>query len=148
MKTQYLSFFFFATLFGISSCDKEELRLCRDKDDKPSTSNPILENCVSFHELPIKDVNVPTTAPINEQIAIPVSFWLSNGCGKLDSLIEKKEGNLITIQLKGKYEGCVCTEAIRDEQTFYKFRATTAGTYQLRFLQSDNTYLNQTIEVE
>lgn len=85
---------------------------------------------------------------VNQEIILTVSFGCYNGCGQFGSFDEVISGNATTITVNAKYEGCICTQDAPIRQTTYKFKKSQAGTFDLKFLQAENTYLIHTITVQ
>lgn len=111
------------------------------KDNEP-------DNCISFTTAPVVSVTGPNTATVNEEIDIIVNYGIINGCGGFSNIDEVITGNTTTIKVNAKYEGCVCTQVASTFSTIYKFKKLVAGSYDLKFLLADNTYLTHTIVVE
>lgn len=132
MNRKYFNhvFFFFLiiTLFG---CDKTP-------DEK----------CVSFAKAPVTRIDGANAALINQEIILTVSFSCNNGCGQFGNFDEIISGNTSTITVIAKYVGCICTQDLPIRQTIYKFKRSQPGTYDLKFLQTDNIYLTHTIIVQ
>ncbi len=104
--------------------------------------------CVSYEQAPVISANVPATGKLNEIIPIEINFTTRNSCGSFDSVSETTSGNTKTITIKAKYEGCFCFQSISNFKTIYNFKATTTGTYTLRFLQATGGFLNYTINIQ
>lgn len=104
-------------------------------------------NCLSFVNAPTAMVEGPTEALVNQEISLRVSFGIINGCGSFNNFKEVSQSNNSEIVVVAKYQGCVCTQVASTEIANYKFVKSTAGTYQLRFLQANNTSLLHTIVV-
>ena len=111
------------------------------KDNEP-------DNCISYITAPVTNVTGANTASLNQEIELIVYFGIINGCGEFGNIDETITGNTSTINVKAKYEGCVCTQVASTFTTIYKFKKLIAGTYELKFWQADNTYLTHTIVVE
>lgn len=105
------------------------------------------KECIGYTNATITEVKGPNTASVNQEIDLIISYYLDNGCGKFESLETTSKGNIFTIRLKAKYQGCICTQMIIPGQYIYKFKAGQAGVYILKFLQPDNSYRDFTITV-
>lgn len=60
------------------------------------------ENWLDFRNADIIDVEAPTTGAINQEIPIPVSFGITNGCGSFNMFKSFKSNNTTTIDVEVK----------------------------------------------
>lgn len=104
--------------------------------------------CISFQTGPVTKIDGATVATLNQEILLNVDFTSFNGCGQFNKFEETVNGNETTIAVNVKYEGCICTQDLPTRRVTYKFRKAQAGTYTLKFFQSDNVYLNHTVTVQ
>ena len=104
--------------------------------------------CLSITKAPVTKIEGANTALVNQEILLTVSFGCFNGCGQFLDFNEVITGNATTITVKAKYEGCICTQDLPIRQTTYKFKKSQTGTFELKFQQSENTYLSHTIIVQ
>lgn len=104
--------------------------------------------CVSYEQAPVISANVPPTGNVNEFIPIKIKFTAHNGCGAFSSISETNLGNIKTIEIKAKYEGCFCTQNIVTIETTYNFKSEKAGTYILKFPQSNGNFLTHSINIQ
>lgn len=113
---------------------------CNSNDDNP-------DNCLEF-----KPTGIITVEPyfFTEEIQndFEVLFPVTNGCGEFASFKQTTAGNVTTIEVVAKYEGCVCTQDIRLLKSVYNFNQSIPGTYTLKFKMSDDTYTTQTVIIE
>ncbi|HMT73224.1 MAG TPA: hypothetical protein PKA77_04110 [Chitinophagaceae bacterium] len=131
-KYLYQVFFFFFLIITLLGCEKKQ------EDD----------SCLSFNKAPVTKIEGSNSALVNQEIILTVSFGCYNGCGQFGSFDEVISGNATTITVNTKYEGCVCTQDAPIRQASYKFKKSQAGTFDLKFLQAENTYLIHTITVQ
>lgn len=103
--------------------------------------------CITHTPAIVAKVSGPNTALVNQEIDLTVSYILTNGCGHFENLEAASKSNTTTITLKARYEGCVCTDILLGGQINYTFKSEQAGAFYLKFLQPDNTYLIDTINV-
>lgn len=105
------------------------------------------DNCLSYSE-----AYVDTVEPIENADAVgflyKVNFVVMNGCGGFGSFEETVAGNIVTVNVIAKYEGCICTEALELKEGVYSFNPTSPGTYTLRFRNSEDTFITETVTVE
>ena len=105
-------------------------------------------NCINYSDLPVTNVAGPNSGLVNQDIAVTLTFGISNGCGEFDHLEKNVMGNTTSINVAGKYTGCTCTLVYKEEQTVYNFKATSAGTYYLKFFKENNSAIMDTIIVQ
>ena len=105
-------------------------------------------NCLSYTNAAVTNIAGPNTALVNQEIVLAISFQCTNGCGQFGSFEETTTGNIIQVTVRAKYEGCVCTQDIPTRTTQYKFKKSQSGSFELRFLQTNNSYLSHTIVVK
>ena len=106
------------------------------------------EKCISTDKAPVTKIEGATTASANQEVNLTISFTCFNGCGQFGNVEETIAGNTTTIIVNAKYTGCICTQDVPTRTTLYKFKKVQVGTYQLKFLQTENTYLTHTIIVQ
>lgn len=105
-------------------------------------------NCLFFTNAAVTNIAGPNTAFVNQEIVLTISFQCTNGCGQFGSFEENSVGNNINVTVKAKYEGCVCTQDFPIRTIQYKFKKSQSGSFELRFLQNNNSYLSHTIVVQ
>lgn len=106
------------------------------------------KKCLSYIKAPVTKIEGPSTASVNQEIDVTVSFGCFNGCGQFGNFEETITGNTTLINVNAKYEGCICTQDAPIRKTSFKFKKSQTGTYELKFLQSENIYLTHTIIVQ
>ncbi|MBP8115768.1 MAG: hypothetical protein KAY50_10460 [Chitinophagaceae bacterium] len=106
------------------------------------------EKCISTDKAPVTKIEGATTASVNQEINLTVSFICFNGCGQFGNMEETIAGNTTTIIVNAKYTGCICTQDVPTRMTSFKFKKAQAGTYELKFWQTENNYLIHSIIVQ
>lgn len=106
------------------------------------------DKCLSFAKAPVTKIEGATTTSVNQEVDLTVSFGCFNGCGQFGNVEETISGNTTTITVNAKYAGCICTQDAPTRKTSFKFKKAQVGTYELKFLQTENTYLTHTIIVQ
>lgn len=104
--------------------------------------------CISYSHADVISAIVPTQGTINQNIAIPVTFITLNGCGGFGNIVETNNGNIKTIKINAKYEGCYCTQSIGQIQTAYNFVPTSSGIQTLKFEQTNGSFLTYFINIQ
>lgn len=111
-----------------------------------SCSNDDDTNTISKTEF-VTQVNGPTTATINQEISLDVTYAVAGECGVFEKTLETVTGNTKTIEVVVKYgDTDLCTQPTT-QTLVYKFKATAAGTYLLKFKKSATEFITQTIVV-
>lgn len=106
------------------------------------------DTCISISKAAVIKIEGAGTALVNEEVILTVSFGCSNGCGQFGSFAEAITGNTTTITVNARYAGCICTQDAPIRKTLYKFKKSQAGIFDLKFFQTENTYLTHTIVVQ
>ncbi len=104
-----------------------------DKDDKYHKDNHKNDECIDYTIAFVTDVNAPTNGMVNETINIKVDFQVFNGCGGFNRFIETEKGNVKTIAVEAKYQGCFCAQNAPIRTVNYQFKALNKGKYELNF---------------
>lgn len=129
MKTFYLSYL---VLFFFS---------CNSNEDSGA------DNCIEFKPAGVEYVVEKANADASSHL-FDVAFRVISGCGQFNSFEQTKQGNVITINVIAKYEGCFCTEDTPLRETVYVFNENAPGTYTLKFKMSDDNYVTQMVTIE
>ena len=95
----------------------------------------------------VSAVTGPTTGKINQELTLEVSFGVDNNCGNFTKFTEASTQNTKTIEVEYKSEGTNCGTTAVTKKTSYKFKATAAGTYILKFKKSATEFITQTITI-
>lgn len=106
------------------------------------------EKCLSYTKAPVTGINGPNTATVNQEINLTVAFTCFNGCGQFGNFEDITTGNTSLITVNAKYEGCICTQDVPTRKFTFKFKRSQPGNYDLKFLQTENTYLSHTVVVQ
>jgi len=130
MKTTFLTLM---VMLVIVSC----------KRDTPTTNE-----CITYSQSPVTEVAGPKIGMPNQNMIYTVSFGCNSGCAKENTLSETVSGNTRTIAVTTKYVGCVCTMIAPILQTSYTFKTVQTGTYYLKFLQSNNNFIIDTLVIQ
>jgi len=98
-----------------------------------SLSGCITFTCDETRSAGVEDVSGPSAGIVGEDIAISVTFYATNGCGSFHSMSDSQSGNVITVEGKVKYTGCICPEVLVTFEEQYIFKASIPGTYEIIF---------------
>ncbi|MBN2616574.1 MAG: hypothetical protein JXR71_12855 [Bacteroidales bacterium] len=105
------------------------------------------QKCYHYEQAPVVATNTPDSGRVDQTIPIDVSFTVHNSCGAYNFTQETKDSTTLKIVVIASYDGCVCGEAMRTLHTTYDFKSDTAGTFYLKFAQSENEYLVDTLVI-
>jgi hypothetical protein len=106
--------------------------------------NDCIENKLAY----VTSVDSPSNGVINEIINIEVNFQVNNGCGEFGEFIETQNGNVKIIEVKARYEGCICTDNLPIRKMNYEFKTQNSGNYELRFKSSETDYIKVNLLIE
>lgn len=95
----------------------------------------------------ITAIDAPETGTVGENIVIIVDFQVRNGCGNFSDFIEQRNDQTRTIEVKAKYEGCICTQATEPRTATYDFIAEEPGNYVLQFRSGPEAFIHTTINI-
>ncbi|NCD70684.1 putative periplasmic lipoprotein [Mucilaginibacter agri] len=124
------------------------LAACRKGDVKP-----LAVACADTLQHDIVSVSGPTKTTVNKETTFDISWKAINGCDQFVNLTQDSAENLIYIKAFASHDSCsVCeTPASTYKTASYKFKATKAGTYYLKFYKSGSdslTIITDTLLVE
>ncbi len=106
--------------------------------------NDCIENKLAY----VTSVDSPSNGVINEIINIEVNFQVNNGCGEFGKFIETQNGNVKIIEVKARYEGCICTYNLPIRKVNYEFTTQNSGNYELRFKSNETDYIKVDLLIE
>ena len=95
----------------------------------------------------VTEVTGPTTANLNEEITLDVTFKVDGNCDVFNKFNEKQVENTKTIEVETREEGTTCDKTPATKKAPYKFKAAAAGTYILKFKMSETEFVTHTIIV-
>lgn len=98
----------------------------------------------------VLSVTGPTTGVVNTDLSLIVTYPYTNGCDYIGRFEEAKNGNIITVKAYSKpiSKDAVCTQDVGTRTTEYKFKATAARSYELRFLNRNGNSVNHTVTIQ
>lgn len=105
------------------------------------------EYCLTYEQAFITEVNGDTSGQVNKEVNFQISFRGSSSCAYFGFFEEYISENTITIVVNAKYVGCNCFTNAPIITTNYSFIPTQPGIYYLRFLNSENSFITQTLVV-
>lgn len=105
------------------------------------------DNCTSYADAYVDSVEEVTTADA-AGFLFKVRFSVINGCGDFNSFKEIASGNVRTVTVEAKYEGCICDTALHTKEAVYNFKPTAPGTYTIKFRNTEDTFITETVTIE
>ena len=106
------------------------------------------DNEVIFLHWTVVKVEGPATGNVNQPVAITVYWPYGSGSyDVLDKFVETKEGNMIYIKAYGHRTSGICTMDAGIKTKTYNFLSASAGIFELRFVNRDNTFISHTIVI-
>jgi hypothetical protein len=106
------------------------------------------EPCNSLVHTVIDSAALPTTALVNQNVAMQIAFTVTDGCGQFGYISETNSGNTKTLKVYARYVGCICTQALLPVYTNYNFTPTTTGEQIIKIEQPDGTLLTHSITIQ
>jgi hypothetical protein len=125
----FLALLILSGTLSLSSCEKEEVK-----------NSDIVKSAIIKAE-------GPTSGTVGQEIALQITLQGNNGCAVSGELQESADGNTRTIKGTVTYKGEICHQALVSVTKIYTFKANTAGTYNLKFVKADDTFISHTIIV-
>lgn len=89
-----------------------------------------------------------TSGTLYQTISLKVFYPTSSGCDLLDKFEQSTQGKIISIRAFGHTETSnICTEAAIEKSANLSFTPTSTGSFELRFIQRDNSYFTYTLTI-
>jgi hypothetical protein len=89
-----------------------------------------------------------STGIINQTISLSVFYPASSGCDILDRFEQTAQGKIISIRAFGHTETSnFCTQAATEKSAILDFKPTSTGSFELRFIQRDNSYFTYSLTI-
>ena len=96
----------------------------------------------------MEKVEGPASGNINQTLPLTVYWYSTSGsCDVLEKFEETKQGSVLFIQAFGFLNGGICTMDAPIKTKTYNFISTSAGTFELRFLNKDSSYIAHTVTI-
>ncbi|MEO7049742.1 MAG: hypothetical protein ABI091_30845 [Ferruginibacter sp.] len=88
------------------------------------------------------------TGLVNQPSAFTVSWpYTSGSCDFLDKFEESRQGSIIFIKAYGHVNKGVCTDDAGTKTKIYNFTSITPGTFELRFINKDSSFISRMITI-
>lgn len=96
----------------------------------------------------ITKVDGPTSGSVSQEITLQVTLQGNNSCAVRGELTETAGGNTRVIMGKVVHESVSCFPVLTSVLANYTFKTAAKGTYELRFVKADNTFITHVINVQ
>lgn len=114
-----------------------------------SLSDDTKQNCNQIIGVSTIGVIGARNATVNEEVELGVSYRIADACGDFynfkDQVVSATEKKIIVY---ATYDACNCDRVLSTKTEIYKFKATTPGTYKLRFATTNDVFVDHVIIVE
>lgn len=105
-------------------------------------------NCPVLLSVPATAVTGPTSAAINQEITLNVSYKSRVNCSDFSAFHKQSLANQRTITTTVTYDACACTDSIVSIRTeAFKFKEAAAGVYEFKFKKEADGFVNHTVTV-
>ena len=101
----------------------------------------------SLFQRDITKIEGDLTGIVNQPIPLTVYWPYISGCDVLDKFEETKEANIIFIKAYGHNNEGACTHDAGLKRKEYSFSSKVPGTFELRFIKIDNSYISHFITI-
>ncbi|MFK7787320.1 MAG: hypothetical protein AB8B56_19510 [Crocinitomicaceae bacterium] len=108
----------------------------------------ILVSCnkIEYETVYIGLAEGPSVTKVNEDISITIKYGTPSSDGHFDRFIETEHTTTRYIQAIARF-GHDATAAHKIHTVYYSFKASSSGTYYLKFKSGPSTYINKTVVV-
>jgi len=111
-----------------------------------SVDNSGDDTCIRDIYTGVSSITGPDNAIVDEPIELEASITTANTCGTFSGFAQSA-GYPKEIVAVVTYQGCHCDPVGETTTETYTFKEDEAGTYVLKFLKPDNTFLTKIITV-
>jgi hypothetical protein len=90
-----------------------------------------------------------TSGTLNQTISLTVYYPTSSGCDVFDKFEQSSQGNIISIKALGHtVKSNFCTYAAIEKTATFNFKPISTGSFELRFINKDNSYFTHTLTIK
>jgi hypothetical protein len=104
LKINMMNYFFIASCVLFFSCKK-------------ATTNDTCSSIINSDILTVSGPSFPVA--VNQEISFEVTHGVANGCGTTSNMESIKDGNITTVNMLTKFEGCICTKVYTEAKKTY-----------------------------
>lgn len=89
-----------------------------------------------------------STGVLNQTITLTVFYPTTSNCDILDKFEQSIKNNIVSIKAYGHTEASTfCTQSAIEKNTPVSFKPTSSGSYELRFVNRDNSYFTHNLKI-
>lgn len=110
-----------------------------------SCKDPLETECDIEAPAPALEINVPDTLSLNS--TIPMKVQISNGCGNFLRLKTERDLNVLFVYPIARYQGCICTQAIKEQQVNATLTFPQTGNFTLQILTTQGDFITKQVFV-
>jgi hypothetical protein len=98
----------------------------------------------------VSSVAGPSSGSINTAVKLTVTYPYSNGCDYIGSFDKTVSGSIVFIKAYSKQvpKESICTQDAGSRTIEYDFTSGSTGTFELRFMKRDGSFISHTIVVQ
>jgi hypothetical protein len=140
IKTYFMHKYYFLLVVSITM-----LAFGCKKPENTGSTNP----CSHTVNSGILNVSSTTlTANVNQEIIFEMLFPVINGCGISSTVESSAVGNIVTLNVFTRYEGCICTQIYSENKKNYNFKSLVAGNFKLKFNKGNGTFIEKDVVIQ
>jgi hypothetical protein len=110
-----------------------------------SCKDPLETECDIEAPAPALEINVPDTLSLSS--TIPMKVQISNGCGNFLRLKTERDLNVLFVYPIARYQGCICTQAIKEQQVNATLIFPQTGSFTLQVLTTQGDFITKRVFV-
>ena len=108
-------------------------------------SPPETHNSVHWNMNRVEGV---TSGSLNQTITLTVYYPTSSGCDVFDKFEQSIQDKVVSIKAYGHTETSnFCTDAAIERSAPFSFKPTSTGSFELRFINKDNSYFTHNLTI-
>jgi hypothetical protein len=110
-----------------------------------SCKDPLETECDIEAPAPALEINVPDTLSLTS--TIPMKVQISNGCGNYLRLKTERDLNVLFVYPIARYQGCICTQVIKEQQVNATLTFPQTGSFTLQVLTTQGDFITKRVFV-
>lgn len=110
-----------------------------------SCKDPLETECDIEAPAPVLEINVPDTLSLSS--TIPMKVQIGNGCGNFLRLKTERDLNVLFVYPIARYQGCICTQVIKEQQVNATLTFPQTGSFTLQILTTQGDFITKQVFV-
>lgn len=110
-----------------------------------SCKDPLTTECDIETPAPALDITIPDTLSLSS--TIPMKVQISNGCGSFLKLKTERNLNVIFVYPIARYQGCICTQGIKEQLVNATLTFPQTGSFTLQVLSTEGNFITEQVFV-